>query len=281
MKVLITGGSGHLGREMARQFTRRGDEIRILSRRPASNETAEWVRGDLSTGAGVADAVAGVDAIVHAATLSPAAIRGGFRPVDFFHTPSEVDVAGTRQLLEVAEHESVAHILHVSIVGIDDSRLPYMRTKLAAEQIVSEGRVPWSIVRATGFYWLMARLLANMEKMPAWVLPRHLDSQPCDSDDCASYLVDCLAEGPGGMRREFAGPEVIDLRQLARQFQEARGKKRPILPVPLPQSALRSAISLPVGEPVLGTTTWHQWLDRNPAEANVRPTTDFHNQKVK
>lgn len=281
MKVLITGGSGHLGRDAARLFAEHGDEVRVLSRRPAHARAQEWVQGDLATGAGVAEAVAGVDAIVHAATLSPAAVRGGFRPSDFLRTPSDVDVDGTLRLLEAAERESVAHIVHVSIVGVEVSRLPYMRVKLAAEELIRQGRVPWSIVRATGFYWLLARFLENMERIPVWALPQRLDSQPCDSSEFAAYLVRCTSQGARGMRREFAGPEVIGMRRLASEYLGVRDVRRPILPIPLPEAAIRSAGSLPAGDAELGATTWRQWLggvgaaataSRATTTAEIQPT---------
>lgn len=260
MKVLITGGSGHVGRAAARLFKEREDEVRVFSRRVSPGEADEWLQGDLSTGEGVEDAVAGVDTIVHAATLSPAAQRGGFRPVDFLRTPTEVDVEGTRRLLDAAERESVSHFVYVSITGVEQSRLPYMRVKLAAEGLVRHAGVPWSIIRATGFYWLLERFLANMERLPVWVLPRRLDMQPGDSTEFAAYLVDCTIQGPRGMRRDFAGPEVIGIRQLARQYQDVRQLRRPILPLPLPAAATRSAGGLAADGAVLGSITWRQWL---------------------
>lgn len=274
MKVLITGGSGHLGRDLVGLLEERGHAVRVLSRRgPRPGERGEWVRGDLATGAGIADAVAGVDAIIHAATDSPSAQRGRFRARDFVRSPSAVDVAGTRALLDAAARESVAHVVHVSIVGVEDSRLPYMRVKLAAEQLVREASTPWSIVRATPFYWLLDRFLAHMRRLPVWVLPRRLDTRPCDSRDFARYVVDCTLEGPGGLRPDFAGPEVVGLRELAREYQQERGLRRPIIALPLPEAATRAAGALPAGDAVLGATTWRQWLrapDRPGAAATVQ-----------
>jgi len=271
MNVLVTGGSGHLGRDVVRLFKPGGHRPRILSRHAAPSGEAEWVQGDLATGQGIREAVAGVDTIVHAATLSPAAQRGRLRPVDFLRTPSDVDVEGTRRLLAAAEGESVSHLVHVSIVGVERSRLPYMRVKLAAEELVRGGGVPWSIIRATAFYWLLDGFLANMKRMPFWALPRRLEMQPGDSREFAAYVVACAIEGAGGMRREFAGPEVLGIRELARQYQQERQLRRPIVPVPLPAAAARSAGSLPADDPVLGRTTWRQWLRTKGGEQGSGP----------
>src|SRR5262245_53335847 len=96
--VLVTGGTGHLGRDVVGMVTARGHRVRVLARRPGTDPGIEWVTGDLASGAGIAAAVAGVDTIVHAATNSPAAQRGTFQPGDFFRSPSDVDIDGTRRL---------------------------------------------------------------------------------------------------------------------------------------------------------------------------------------
>jgi hypothetical protein len=70
--------------------------------RSRTDPEIEWVAGDLSTGDGIHDAVASVDAIVHAATNSPAARRGHFQLRDFVVSPADVDVHKTRALLAAA-----------------------------------------------------------------------------------------------------------------------------------------------------------------------------------
>jgi len=74
--VLVTGGTGHLGQDVVRLLKARGDRVRILARIPGQDPDVDWIQGDLSTGAGVSEAVAGAPTVVHAATLSPAARRG-------------------------------------------------------------------------------------------------------------------------------------------------------------------------------------------------------------
>jgi nucleoside-diphosphate-sugar epimerase len=111
-KVLVTGGAGMLGREVVKQLTATGSSVRIMSRKrqpPNVLPTAEWAQADLETGQGIADAVTGVDVVVHAAS-SP-----------FKHT-RQIDVDGTRFLLEQARVADVAHVIYISIVGSD--RIP-------------------------------------------------------------------------------------------------------------------------------------------------------------
>src|SRR5436190_14016914 len=106
-RILVTGGTGHLGRDVVGQLLARGKRVRVLARLPGGDPRVEWTRGDLSTGAGLREALAGVNTVINAATFSPIAQRGRIRLVDFFTTPSAVDVHGTGQLLHECRNAKV------------------------------------------------------------------------------------------------------------------------------------------------------------------------------
>jgi uncharacterized protein YbjT (DUF2867 family) len=200
--------------------------------------------------------------VIHAATSSPIAQRGAFRIVDFFRSPTSVDVEGTCSLLEHAARNVVRHFVHVSIVGLEHTkRLPYSRVKLAAEDAVRHSRVPWSIVRATGFYWLLDRLCASMVKGPLILVPGDVRMQPVDSDDFASWLADCATGARRGQREDYAGPQVLTMREILHQYLDARALRRRIWNLPLPRSA-RAAMERGQIAPgaQLGSATWAQWL---------------------
>jgi uncharacterized protein YbjT (DUF2867 family) len=272
MTVLVTGGTGHLGRAIVALLRRDGHAVRVLARRPGDDPRVEWVRGDLATGHGIADAVSGVETVIHAATNSPAAQRGGFRPIDFIHSPRDVDIAGTERLLAAAEDLGVGHFVHISIVGLQQmARLnPYSRVKLAAEQTVRGSAVPWSILRATGFYWLLDRMLAKMARRSVLLLPADVRMEAVDSDDFAAYVVACAADGRLGEREDFAGPQTLTMRELAGEYLAARGLARRIFNAPLPRgvtSALTAANTSPDAR--RGATTWAQWLQRSGTSAGA------------
>src|SRR3989454_4534178 len=105
MNVLVTGGTGTLGRDVVMLLRQSGHRARILSREPRGHVDA--VQGDLKTGAGLPKALAGMDAIVHAAsaTRDPMALRA-------------TDVRGTRRLLEVARGAHIRHIVYILVVCI-------------------------------------------------------------------------------------------------------------------------------------------------------------------
>ncbi len=170
--VLVTGGTGHLGRDIVDRLVRDGHRVRVFARSPHARSDVEWAAGDLATGAGLQDALRGVDTVINAATFSPIARRGGIRPVDFFRSPSAVDVEGTARLLSSSSDASVHHFLHVSIVGLDEATLPYARIKLAGEKLVQSSSLSWSVVRAMPFYYLLDKLLSGLAWLPVWPMPQ-------------------------------------------------------------------------------------------------------------
>jgi uncharacterized protein YbjT (DUF2867 family) len=262
--VLVTGGTGHLGMDVVRRLKAERRHVRILARNPGEDPDVEWIKGDLGTGHGVADAVAGANMVVHAATNSPAAQRGMLRMRDFVGSPSDVDVDGTRMLLAEAAKDNVEHFLHISIIGVQQSRLPYMRVKAAAEDVVRAGPVPWSILPAAAFYWLFARMFDTMASRRVWPLPANIPTQPCDSAEFASHVVACLNDGPSGVRPDFGGPQVASMVEFAREYQAIRGIRRRILPLHLPARMVRAAGRQTCQEDgIRGTTTWSQWLASN------------------
>jgi uncharacterized protein YbjT (DUF2867 family) len=262
--VLVTGGTGHLGKDLVDRLVRSGHRVRLLARSQRERSDVEWAIGDLATGEGLPTALRGVHTVINAATHSPVAQRGGFRPVDFFRSPSDVDAEGTQRLLDLSQQASVQHFLHVSIVGLDEASLPYARVKLAGERMVRESALSWSLVRAMPFYYLLERMLAGLAWLPVWPVPRTVFN-PVDTSDVADYLVRCAYDGGRGERTEIGGPEDVGLVELARQYQQARGMHRPIMPINLADKTARG-MGFVVSSGVRGTLTWREWLDRRFAE---------------
>jgi uncharacterized protein YbjT (DUF2867 family) len=264
--VLVTGGTGHLGRDLVSRL-KGSYRVRVLARSPGSDPDVEWIHGDLATGAGIAEAVAGSQTVIHAATLSPAARRGYFVPKDLWTSPSSVDRDGTTRLLDAAGTAGVEHFIYVSIVGIDKPRVPYLRRKLEAEQLVRQGPVPWSIARAAQFHWLADRLLGKMARLPIVPIP-DMAVEPLDTSDFADYLVESVGKGPSGRLADFGGPEVLTFTQVFDQWQQIRKSSTRTMRVPLPSAARDAATAMSVTGPGSrhGKVTWADWLRTHPAE---------------
>jgi uncharacterized protein YbjT (DUF2867 family) len=260
--VLVAGGSGTLGAEVVRVLAEEGQPVRVLSRRDAPPggppPGAGWARGDVVTGEGLAAALAGVDAVVHAATNPPTggdarAGRGA---------GGNADVAGTERLLAAAAAAGVGHLLYVSIVGIDRVPLGYYRAKAAAEALVAAGEVPWSILRITQFHPLIASFCQMLGggRRP-FLLPR-VPLQPIDPADAARAVVAALGGGPGGRLPDAGGPEVRDSHDLARSWLAARDARRRIWPLPLPGRVGRGlrAGALTCPDRRVGVIAFEHWL---------------------
>src|SRR5260221_13483565 len=103
--ILVTGGAGRLGRLVVKYLSAAGYRVRGMSRRASPGEDwpgAEWVQADLETGAGLTEAGQGIGVVVHAAT-------GGNR-----HS-WQIDVEGTRRLLEAAREARGSHVVSMSV----------------------------------------------------------------------------------------------------------------------------------------------------------------------
>ena len=222
MNVLVTGGTGALGRHVARLLRASGQRARILSRNPRGHDDA--VTGDLATGAGLAKAVAGMDAIIHPGSATTQLTR-----------QRTTDVVGTRRLLAMAHEAGVKHIVYVSIVGMEGVTYPYYRYKLQAEAIVEENIVPWSILRATQFHTLMETFLTTFCMLPGLAtVPFKWQFQPVAPVEVAACLVEVVRQNPAGRLPDFGCPEVRDFKSIARSWLDARRSNKRLVNLPLP-----------------------------------------------
>lgn len=223
-EVLVTGGTGVLGRRVVECLDSAGVGTRILSHSGKPGTTS----GDLSKGEGLEQAVQGVDTIVHCAT-SP------------FRKARQVDVEGTSRLLEAASRAGVSHLVYISVVGIDlAASYPYYRVKLDAERVIEGSPVPYTILRATQFYDLVFMALRFLDRLPLMPIPRGFQGQPIDAGEVADRLVELALSGPAGRVPDFGGPEVGTLSHAAHVYLEMFGRRRRILEFSMPGKTARA-----------------------------------------
>ena len=216
--LLVTGGTGHLGRPTVNAFRTAGHEVRILSRRAGPDH----VVADLTTGEGLAAALEGADVVVHLAT----SLRGQ-------------DAQQTRNLLAAAA--GVKHLVVMSIAGIDRIPLGYYRTKLEVERLVEASGVPYTIQRATQFHDLVERVFAAQRYLPVVIAPKMMMMQPIAVEDVAARLTELVGEPPvKGRAPDIGGPERLSVPELAHIWKRAKGSRRPIVGVRLGGKVFRA-----------------------------------------
>ncbi|MDW5598747.1 NAD(P)H-binding protein, partial [Conexibacter stalactiti] len=238
MNVAVIGGTGVLGRLVAAELIARGDTVRLVSRSaPAAGSAAaplleagaEHRAADLSSGEGLAAALTGAEAVVAAAN-DP---RGG----------RAVLVDGEQRLLDAAAAAGVTHHVAISIVGCDRVPLGYYRAKIAQEQVVAGGPVPWSLLRATQFHQLVDGLFSAAARGRVQLGGKAL-VQPIDPGVVAARLAEAVHAGPAGRLPDVGGPRVQTLAELGEAWRAAHPGRRLLkLPAPLPPRlgrALRS-----------------------------------------
>ncbi|MFD0683779.1 SDR family oxidoreductase [Actinomadura fibrosa] len=244
--ILITGGTGTLGRLVVPLLRDTGRDLRVLSRHAREPEPGvEYVTGDLMKDEGVDDAVKGAEIVVH--------LAGG---------PKGDDEA-TRNLVRAAKRAGVRHLVYISVIGADRVPLGYFRRKFDAERIIAESGVPWTTVRAAQFHEFAFNTVKAMAKSPIVPAPGGLRFQPVDSREVAARIAELTLGEPAGRVPDLAGPEVHKLSDLSRDYLRALGKRRPMLPVRIPGRAgrvYRAGENLTLEGADKGRRTWADFL---------------------
>ncbi|NUP22044.1 MAG: NAD(P)H-binding protein [Streptomyces sp.] len=240
--ILVTGGTGTLGRLVTERLRADGHEVRVLSRH------AQQYAVDLREGGPALDAaVAGVDTIVHCAS-----------------SPGGGDEEAAGHLITAARKSGVRHLVYISIVGVDRVPFGYYKTKLAVERLVEESGLGWTVLRTTQFHDLLVRVFAMVSKLPVMLLPTRVKDQPVEVAEVADRLAELAQGAPAGRVEDMGGPEVLTFDSLARAYLRATGRRRLVVSVPLWGKAyggFRSGGHLTPGCAV-GKGTFEEYLGR-------------------
>jgi len=250
MRILITGGTGVVGRHVVRAAADRGHDVVVVSRGGGSPDArATGRRADLGTGEGLRDALEGVDVVIDCAHVQTTRASSAVR---WF-------TEATTRLSRTAKEAGVSHLVVLSIVGIDRISLGYYKGKLAQEKAALEGAVPATVVRATQFHEFAGQMLDRMRVGPVHFVPR-MRTQPIAASEVARVLVD-IAEGPAmGRVDDIGGPAEENLPDLARAVLRRRGRKGLLIPLPVPGG--RSGANFVPDPAHRHGPTFGEWLSR-------------------
>jgi NADH dehydrogenase len=243
--LFATGVSGFVGRALlARLAPRRVPDgkgerpTRVigLSRNVTamSIPNVELVRGDVLAPEPWIKHLEGAGVVLHAA-----AATGKLRPEEY----ERVNVEGTRALLEACRRAGVRHFRYVSSIAAaypDLEHYPYGRSKRAAEELVRQSGLSWSILRPTivlgrrSALWQSLRGLAALPLIPIFGTGA-ARVQPIHVDDLCDVLADwAFDETLAGGTFDAGGPDVLAMEELLRRIKEAiQGTRGRVLHVPL------------------------------------------------
>ncbi len=260
MKVFVTGGTGFIGGEIARQLRDRGEEVVCLARSPEKAERltalgCQLVSGDLSDETAIRSGIEGCDAVIHAAAMYEVGIPASKRPAMW-----EANVAGTERVMSTALEAKVPKIVYVSTVGafgnthrrvVDESyehpgkefTSYYEETKLEAHRVVkrmiSERDLPAIVVQPGGVYGpgdtsqvadLLEQFLAG--KLPLLPFPE-LGICLTHVEDIAAGVLLALDKGKLGETYVLSGP-VTTMRDAVEVVAGISGRKAPKRALPVP-----------------------------------------------
>ncbi len=217
--ILVTGGTGTLGRPVVEALRSADRLVRVLSRHAGPGEPGiESVAADLTTGTGVEAAVEGAEVIIHLAGT-----RQG-------------DETKTLHLVQAAVRSGARHLVYISVVGAD--RVPvrgrmdramfgYFDSKLAAERVVENSGLPWTTLRATQFQQTFLSVARGMAKLPIIPVPSGFKFQPVDAREVAARLTELAVGPPAGLVPEMGGPEVLGMDRADQRLPSGDGPASP------------------------------------------------------
>ena len=243
MRIAIAGATGAVGVHVVDVARRRSHDVVALSR-------AQGV--DLPDARAVARALEGADAVIDVSSIATTSQAAS---VAYFE-------ASTANLLAGGEAAGVNHHIVLPIVNIDRAPSGYYAGKVLQERLVSDGLVPWSILRATQFHEFAGQIYERGRIGPVHAVPI-MRTQPVAASEVAERLVELAESDARGRARDLAGPREERLIDLVRASASAAGSRAPIISIPLPGgmgAAMRSGALLPGPDAQLGTVTFTEWM---------------------
>lgn len=245
-KIAVAGATGRVGRHAADLLASRGYDVVPISR-------AQGV--DIISGNGLAQALAGADAIIDAAT----------GPSPEQQAATEFFTTAARNLQQAGQRAGVTRIIVVSIIGTDRFTAGYGAAKTAHEQAMLGGPVPAHVVRAAQFHEFVAQLLEWGAQGDVAYVPR-MRTRLVAARSVAGVLAD-LATGPvpaGTQVTEVAGPREENLAEMARLLAAHRGHPATIEEVTDPDDPdhelNENGALLPGPGAVITGPTFAEWL---------------------
>jgi len=244
-QISIIGGSGFVGRAIARQAAEKGFGVTIACRHPerARDLLVHGIRllkADVCSGRELDEAIHGASCVINLVGLLFE--RG---PQTF----TAAHVHGTEHLIAACERAGVKQYIHMSALGADlGSQSNYARTKAEAEQRVRTSKLKWSIMRPSIIYGEHDSFFNRFRSLYALAPVAPLIGgdtrfQPVWVEDVARAFVSCIGKRMvNGKVFELCGPQTYSLRELTEMMLQELGWKRLLIDVPQPVAGLMAKV---------------------------------------
>ena len=246
MKIAVVGATGSVGRHIVEVLKARGQNVVPISR-------ATGV--DVVTGKGLAQALAGVEVVIDAASS----------PTPDQKEATEFFTADARNLQRASAKAGVKRIVLVSIIGIDKFKAGYYAAKIAQERAMLAGPVPVRIVRSAQFHELVERMIGWGRQGDVAYVPK-MKTQLVAARTAAETIADAATKpsADNGIV-EVGGPRTEEMVDAARRLSARRHDGLRIEGVSNPadpDSALyETGVLLPGPHATLGGPTFQAWLE--------------------
>jgi len=238
--ILVTGGTGLVGKHLVPALKEKGYAVRCLVRAPQKAEEilpggVELVRGDINDPKAAQKACAGVDKVIHLVAV----IREHGE-----NTFEHINVEGTLNMVIAAGQAGVKHFIHMSALGAcDNPRYKYVYSKWRGEEAVRQSGLAWTILRPSVIYGrgfnFFDRMVQSLKMFPRPFVPVPGKGTTLFQPIAVEDVVRCLlriCENPSMVGRviEIGGPEHLSYAQMLDRLLEQLGEKRYKLYIPIP-----------------------------------------------
>lgn len=232
--ILITGGTGAIGKKLIKELKNYGYRLRILIRN-ANDEKLdgiEFAAGDLNNIESLEKAAAGVDAVIHLAGITHTNNLGLYY---------KINTEGTKNLTKACRINNVKRFIYISSRAACPEGGAYAESKLLAENFLKESSLDWTILRPSEVYGAdkkaaISKLVNIIQKYP--YVPVVGDGQyllsPVYADDLIQSIIAALKNNISLERTyTIAGPETLTYSDLIDRISKILGVKRIKIFLPL------------------------------------------------
>ena len=243
MQVLVVGGTGTLGRQIARRALDDGHQVRCMVRTPRkASFLQEWgcelTRGNLLQPDSLDYALDGVDAVIDAATSRPD------DPTSIYVT----DWDGKLNLMRACERADVKRFVFLSLLGAHRHRsVPLMDIKACTENFLESSEFDYTILQGAAFMQGVISQFAIpvLESQTVWVSGSPTAISYMNTQDVARFAVAAL-DRPETIRNSFpvVGPKAWNSGELVQFCERCTGKSARVFRMgPAPILALQAIAS--------------------------------------